>query len=612
MITYSEVRRCIGACGRLLLLLYPTILLHSLHPMPEHSESTYAHYDLPSREEEVVKNPSIETQIMIDQHIASLEVDPCALRTMRNHCSSILSLPAETLADILVTLVEPVDLYTPQGWRNHVELTRVCTHWRNVAMQCPAYWACPPLTHVKGPVSRLEEMLARSQDYPISIRMDIVCTPSPAQPTPNAILAPNALITNDHNSDSERIGTGPMLSLLQAEVYRIRELHLKSEIFEIDRFQCLLAEDTPVLESLDIRLTRPTSSQFEPIMFEAPGMQSRFTLDYVLNTHTMPSLRYLRLNYRVHPINWTTAPPSSRSYLSTQNLTTLILSTDSKSRDAAPPWALLPDIIRASAPHLQTLHLSDCIANNIRAFRAEVPTTPARHKIHLPCLTSIKIQERLFPLVSFLSWIILPLHGLDIDLSVVGRLEDSISLRDPSTYIRDLLLCCGLKSQSPMGEVQVQRIGLGGDASLSVRRYEVMNLVIDRADTVHLRLFDRVNADACSPNADFGTHSSHDKTSLSLKFFNVRHTTSLVQHLDLGTLPYCEGGGCPSEVQLIYSNVLDLYESDPDYDNRPPVNWVPFFSRYTSIQTLTLRAEEEDFYEVVSALRPVGPGSSGK
>lgn len=120
-------------------------------------------------------------------------------------------------------------------------MTRVCRHWRDLAMQCPAFWSCPPLALVSGPVECLEKILARSKDYPLSILMHFRSSNWSGQ-------EPSVGIERIYGHEQSR--PNQRIQLLGAQAYRLRRLHVKASSSFLGRFQSLLAEETPRLVSL--------------------------------------------------------------------------------------------------------------------------------------------------------------------------------------------------------------------------------------------------------------------------------------------------------------------------------------------------------------------------
>ncbi|KAF8437158.1 hypothetical protein L210DRAFT_3356803, partial [Boletus edulis BED1] len=99
----------------------------------------------------------------LDEEIAKQIRLLCDLQTQRNSCSLISRLPTETLAAIFVCSARdyhsthdgsPTE--TAPSW---VNVSYVCRHWRNVALNCATLWSHLFITSPRW----TEELLARSK-----------------------------------------------------------------------------------------------------------------------------------------------------------------------------------------------------------------------------------------------------------------------------------------------------------------------------------------------------------------------------------------------------------------------------------------------------------------
>lgn len=357
-------------------------------------------------------------------------------------------------------------------------------------MQCPAFWSCVPLMQVSGPFEQYEEILARSKSYPLSIRMDPWGRP----------------INSRYYHHSQKV------ELLRTQAYRIRQLHIKADATFLQQYQVLLLENTPRLESLDICPkvlgSRPLDQDRERLL------QSPFVAHRVLTSQTIPSLRHLALTTSLVSPDWRVVSPSS---LSVRDLTSLRLGFPP--RVSAPPYPLLLNTLRAS-PHLQDIWLNGCITDTIAPF--ESSATLQVHRVDLPCLASIRIQDHVPLMVSFLSYLMLPLESkIDLHDSRPSEHFVDLSVEDRYNHIRDLFRYCSLETH-------------GGQTAIA-RRYEGMSLCVDRGKRTELRLFNTTGPNAHArkhwrPRSD--PELEDTSTSFVLKLTGNRYNAAIMEQID--------------------------------------------------------------------------------
>ncbi|KAJ7917527.1 hypothetical protein B0H13DRAFT_323967 [Mycena leptocephala] len=87
------------------------------------------------------------------------------IRTQWNDLVPIASLPPEILADIFVRCV-PTSMHGDLSWLN---VTRVCSRWRDVALGCPDFWSTLVFSRPKWTAV----MLARSKMASLIVRVDL-------------------------------------------------------------------------------------------------------------------------------------------------------------------------------------------------------------------------------------------------------------------------------------------------------------------------------------------------------------------------------------------------------------------------------------------------------
>lgn len=74
-----------------------------------------------------------------------------------------------SLSMVLVKVMQPESDFASTSWRNHVRPTLVCSLWRTIAMQTPAYWSCIPF----DARNHIAEVLSRTKIHPLSIRLRV-------------------------------------------------------------------------------------------------------------------------------------------------------------------------------------------------------------------------------------------------------------------------------------------------------------------------------------------------------------------------------------------------------------------------------------------------------
>ena len=111
-----------------------------------------------------------QAQACIDEEIAKQILSLCNLRTRRNSFSLISRLPTETLATIFIHCAHDYHredrgyvIRTVPSW---VNVSYVCRHWRNVALNCPTFWTYIFVTSQRW----TEELLARSKQASLKLR----------------------------------------------------------------------------------------------------------------------------------------------------------------------------------------------------------------------------------------------------------------------------------------------------------------------------------------------------------------------------------------------------------------------------------------------------------
>ena len=104
----------------------------------------------------------------VEEDITRLKVALSDVYARKNSFSSTFRLPTETLADIFIRCARDHYHYyhSHSTWFN---VSYVCRHWRNVALNCPTFWSYISMI----PRRWMEEMLVRSKKAPLKIRVRI-------------------------------------------------------------------------------------------------------------------------------------------------------------------------------------------------------------------------------------------------------------------------------------------------------------------------------------------------------------------------------------------------------------------------------------------------------
>ncbi|KAJ8514193.1 hypothetical protein ONZ45_g8243 [Pleurotus djamor] len=124
----------------------------------------------------VDENISIE-QRNIDDQVSQLQARIRSLKTKRNTYARVSQLPAEIISEIFIMAKwSSISLRTTykvmggsgiefSGEKNWLNVAGVCTHWRQLTLQCPRLWSVIDLTSA----DRALGMLKRSKSVPLEI-----------------------------------------------------------------------------------------------------------------------------------------------------------------------------------------------------------------------------------------------------------------------------------------------------------------------------------------------------------------------------------------------------------------------------------------------------------
>ncbi|KAF8138949.1 hypothetical protein EV363DRAFT_1580617 [Boletus edulis] len=120
-----------------------------------------------------IPDMALAAQARLDEEIAKQTRPLCDLKTQRNSFSLISRLPTETLAAIFICSARDYHsthngcaTETAPRW---VNVSYVCRHWRNLALNCPTLWSYLFLTSPRW----TEELLARSKKASLKLHAEV-------------------------------------------------------------------------------------------------------------------------------------------------------------------------------------------------------------------------------------------------------------------------------------------------------------------------------------------------------------------------------------------------------------------------------------------------------
>lgn len=167
-------------------------------------------------------------QARLDDEIAALTSVLCNLRTQRNTFSPIARLPPEILASIFIHCAQSYkkNRHTGSGVPDWVNVSYVCRHWRDVALDCPTLWSFLFVSSHYW----TNELLARSKAAPLKVCVD---SEYPKQPKELNLL--------------EKVAP---------QAYRIQDLCMRLTPREAERILSLFSPPAPLLQTLRISVER--------------------------------------------------------------------------------------------------------------------------------------------------------------------------------------------------------------------------------------------------------------------------------------------------------------------------------------------------------------------
>lgn len=314
------------------------------------------------------------------------------LRTVLNSLAPISTLPPETLCAIFshATETDGSNAYkNAAAYRSMVNISHVCTHWRDVALGCPTLWSTLYLEAIAP--QDISEIFRRSQEAPLAI----------------------SWIADDNPSSLNRITTTSDQDLaraLRSQLWRVRTLSLRLRHGKENRILRELDAPAPLLESLTIHCTMVTSSK------------AHVNISQLL--HHPENLRQLELI--CVPIGW--------SQVTLPHLTHLTIS--GRPHMHTNYYVHVEFLLSAIArmPMLEDLRIIAALADSSTVLLTE------SSQITLPYLRSLRVEENAFHCSRFLRDLVIPSlcqlsldmsgteHALPADLFAIAIMEKAASL----------------------------------------------------------------------------------------------------------------------------------------------------------------------------------------
>ena len=164
----------------------------------------------------------------------------------RNTFSPIFCLPTEILATIFILCAR--DCYLVISLHNWWNVSHVCHHWREVALNCPTLW-----THIsKLPHRWTEEFLDRSKTAPLKIRITVPYTTQVSRwVTTVEKVMQHAERIQELSLDLPGIHGEEILSKLSSPAPRLRTLRIALGSSLSEQPLVLFDGDTPALRTLE-------------------------------------------------------------------------------------------------------------------------------------------------------------------------------------------------------------------------------------------------------------------------------------------------------------------------------------------------------------------------
>ena len=273
-----------------------------------------------------------------------------SLLTRRNALMPISRLPPEILARVFHLLVLEDPHFSGERKLDWIEVTHVCRHWRQVALDNSSLWARIP--DIWKHTEWISEMLARAKNAPLDIESH-----AGARPSPEALL-----MIPPHLSHTRQLRFRN-LSTLHSD--SIREI-FSWEAPALEHFELMVAEDLP-----------------QVITFPDLGGNMLF------KGHA-PRLRTFSLSQLVIP--WSLIPRGQ--------LVQLKIAVPQEDVHSPGDLNQLIDLL-VNCPALEILALESCLSSQLTEF-------PHGRTIHLPHLSRLRLCGSTSRIVNILKMIKLP------------------------------------------------------------------------------------------------------------------------------------------------------------------------------------------------------------
>lgn len=206
-----------------------------------------------------------EALARLDDEIATLTLVLCNLRTQKNAFSPIFRLPPEILASIFIHCAR-IHQKNRRGIPDWVNVSYVCRHWRNVALNSSTLWSFLFVSSQHW----TDELLARSKTAPLEVRVD-----------------------SDYPKQSRELN---LLETVAPQADRIQDLCLRLTRREAERILSLFSSPAPLLRNLQISVERSNylgeSGLVSGALFDGhtPALRKLELINYAFPL-TFPTLR---------------------------------------------------------------------------------------------------------------------------------------------------------------------------------------------------------------------------------------------------------------------------------------------------------------------------------
>ncbi|KAF6756794.1 hypothetical protein DFP72DRAFT_809697, partial [Ephemerocybe angulata] len=290
-----------------------------------------------------------------------------ALKSRYNTLAPTTHVPTEVLSHIFLFLRDELagsdsTDSLPESW---TRITRVCCHWREVALGCPALWADLRFSHP----GLTRAMIQRSSNFPLTIIFD------------------------------ERSSKGMSLDLCDAlsEAHRLQSVQLRFQSSSPQFYFKGWHGETPLLKDLSVEAVPNTLPKYWP--FEH-------------SPKDIPSLRSLSVSRCYVP--WSALPLGP-------NLTSLKLSQNFyRAGDATRPWKWDFVATLRNMVNIQNLHLDyQSIPKGL--IHSDYPI------VLFPALRTLKLTDEISVVSGFLSVFRIP-EGACVNISCYKVAEDETSV----------------------------------------------------------------------------------------------------------------------------------------------------------------------------------------